>query len=194
MKFIENQLSSDEFLRFQSGDEHIFEEIYSRYYDVIVQKVYRLCRDMEATEDIVHEAFVQLFLNKTKLMDAAGIYPYIYVVTKRLAISHFRKQVIRTEFQEQFSLDWKEQTDECQDNIDAKDLNKMLTQVIEQLPTQQRLVYKMNKFEDKSYDEIARDIGLSKNTVRNHIASATKIVRFKLSNLLLLIFILKNLF
>jgi len=70
----------------------------------------------------------------------------------------------------------------------------MLTQVIEQLPKQQRLVYKMNKFEDKSYDEIARDIGLSKNTVRNHIASATKIVRFKLSNLLLLIFILKNLF
>ncbi len=188
------QITKDEFLSFQSGDEHIFKYVYDTYYDLIIRKVYRLCRELEVAEEIVQEAFVQLFLHKDKLKDPAGIYPYLYIVSKRQAISWFRKKVIRGQFQEYLCHQWQEQSDESQQRMDEKDITQVIHDVINQLPTQQRLVYKMNKFDEKSYHEIANIVGLSKNTVRNHIANASKIIRFKLDNILFILFIIKNLF
>ncbi len=188
------QLTEDEFLSFQSGDEYIFKYVYDTYYDLIIRKVYRLCRDVEVAEEIVQESFVQLFLHKDRLEDATGIYPYLYTVSKRQAISWFRKKVTRERFQEYLLHQWQEQSDESQHSMDEKDIAQIIYDVIDQLPTQQRLVYKMNKVDEKSYHEIADAVGISKNTVRNHIANASKIVRFKLDNLLFLLFFIKNIF
>jgi len=188
------QLTEDEFLSFQSGDEHIFKYVYDVYYDLIIQKIYRLCREIEVAEEIVQESFVQLFLHKEKLKDAEGIYPYLYIISKRQAISYFRRKVTREQFREHLRHQWQEQSDETQRNMDGKDIARVIYDVIDQLPSQQRLVYKMNKFDEKSYHEIADAVGLSKNTVRNHIANASKIVRFKLDNLLFLLFFIKNIF
>lgn len=187
-------LTEKEFLCFQQGNEHVFEYVYNIYFDVVIQKVYRLCRDIAVAEEIVQESFVQLFLHKEKLADWEGIYPYLYTVSKRLAISHFRKKVNQEQYQDYYTYIWEESTDENQRRIEEKDLQHIIQNAIDELPKQQRLVYRMNKLEDKSYHEIANTVGLSKNTVRNQIASASKIIRLKLSNLLFLIFFAKNLF
>jgi len=191
MESIVKQLTADEFLSFQAGDEHLFRSVYNTYYDLIVQKVYRLCRDVEAAEEIVQESFVQLFLHKSQLKDAGGIYPYLYTVSKRQAISYFRKKVVREQFQEHLLHQWKEQSDESVRHMDDMEVSRIIHDAIDQLPNQQRLVYKMNKLDEKSYHEIADIVGLSKNTVRNHIANASKIIRFKLDNILFILFLLK---
>lgn len=187
-------LTEKEFLSFQKGDEHIFEYVYNVYFDVIIHKVYRLCKETAIAEEITQESFVQLFLHKENLKDADGIYPYLYIVSKRLAISHFRKKVSQEQYESYRAGSWEESTDESQKRIEDKDLNSMIQHAIDELPQQQRLVYQMNKLEDKSYHEIANTVGLSKNTVRNHVAAAAKIIRLKVGNLLFLIFLMKILF
>lgn len=194
VKPIGRQLTEKEFLCFQQGDEFVFEYIYNLYFETVIQKVYRLCRDVAVAEEIVQESFVQLFLHKERLEDAEGIYPYLYTVSKRLAISHFRKKVSQERYEDYYAHVWEESTDENQKRIEEKDLRRIVQRAIDELPKQQRLVYRMNKLEDKSYHEIADAVGLSKNTVRNQIASASKIIRLKLSDLLFLPLLLKNLF
>jgi|SRR5690606_8265119 RNA polymerase sigma-70 factor (family 1) len=187
-------LTAEEFLSFQEGDEHIFEYVYNVYFDMIVKKVYRLCKEVAVAEEITQESFVQLYLHKENLKDAEGIYPYLYVVSKRLAISHFRKKVNQEEYENYRASSWEESTDENQKRIENKDLSAVIQNAINELPQQQRIVYQMNKLEDKSYHEIADMVGLSKNTVRNHIATATKIIRLKLHNFLFLLLLIKILF
>ncbi|NGM90421.1 sigma-70 family RNA polymerase sigma factor, partial [Parapusillimonas sp. SGNA-6] len=64
----------------------------------------------------------------------------------------------------------------------------VLQMSIDELPERQKQVYTMNKLEDKSYQEIADDLGLSRSTVKNQIITATKIIRLKLSKYHLLLF------
>jgi RNA polymerase sigma-70 factor (ECF subfamily) len=45
-----------------------------------------------------------------------------------------------------------------------------------------------------SYAEISEEIGISKNTVRNHLVAACQFVRLKLDGLLLILFLIKNIF
>jgi|SRR5699024_7083066 len=188
---VKTPLTREQFLFFQQGDKHIFEYVYHTYFDLVIEKVYRLCKEVSIAEEIVQESFVQLFLYREKLKDPGGIYPYLYVVSKRLAISHFRKKVSQEQYQDYYSHIWEESTDQSQKRIEEKDLLDIIHKAVDELPKQQRLVYRMNKLEDKSYHEIADAIGLSKNTVRNHIASASKIIRLKLHNLFFFLLFLK---
>lgn len=184
-------LTREQFLFFQQGDQHVFEDVYHTYFDLLIEKVYRLCKEISIAEEIVQESFVQLFLHREKLKDAEGIYPYLYVVSKRLAISHFRKKVNQEQYQDYYAHIWEESVGESQKRIEEKDLLDIIHKAVDELPKQQQLIYRMNKLEDKSYREIAETIGLSKNTVRNHIASASKIIRLKLHKLFFLLLLLK---
>lgn len=183
-------LTQEKFLSFQSGDRRVFEYVYNSYYELLIRQVFRLCREKEVAEEIVQESFTQLFLNRGNLKDMDGIYPYLYVVSKRLAISNFRKKVLQTAYQSYLHVYWSEGSNESQDTLDQKDLGDMVDRLVDRLPHQQKLIYRMSKFDEKTYQEIADEIGISKNTVRNHIASATRIIRLKLSNLLFLLFFL----
>lgn len=180
-------LNKQEFLSFQQGDEHIFKYVYSIYFDVFIQKVFRLCRETAVAEEIVQESFIQLFLNKERLDSADGIYPYLYTVSKRLAISHFRRKVTMQKYEGYLAQQWDEAAGEEQRDLENRDLITFIQAAIDELPRQQRLVYTMNKLEDKTYHEIAKKVGISKHTVRNHIASANKLIRLKLSNLFFLV-------
>lgn len=183
-------LTKQEFLSFRRGDERVFEYVYHLYFDVILQKVFRLCSERTVAEEIVQESFIRLFLNKARLDSAEGIYPYLYTVSRHLAISYFRKKVSVLKYEGYLAQHWDEATGEAERGLENSDLIEVLQAAIDELPTQQRLVYTMNKLEDKTYHEIAEQVGISKHTVRNHIASATKSIRLKLGNLFFLVSVL----
>jgi len=56
----------------------------------------------------------------------------------------------------------------------------LLHQEINKLPPQCQKVFKMNRFEQLKYKEIAIRLNLSERTVENHIATALKLLRLAL--------------
>ncbi|MGE8242178.1 MAG: sigma factor-like helix-turn-helix DNA-binding protein, partial [Sphingobacterium sp.] len=84
--------------------------------------------------------------------------------------------------------------DELERTIAHKDLDKVLKTIVSCLPPQQKLVFHKSKIEEMSYAEISEEIGISKNTVRNHLVAACQFVRLKLDSLLLIFFLIKNIF
>lgn len=180
-------ISQELFVQLQTGDGQAFEQVYYRYYDRLFNKVNSLCKDGELAHEIIQETFVQFFLNKHKIADVQGIYAYLYTVSRRLAISAFRKAVVRAAYQTHISHTFVEADEDTYQTVIDKDLSRQLHNLIEELPDQQGKVFKMNKLEDMSYKEIAEAIGVSTNTVRNQIASATKIIRLRMGKLLVLL-------
>ncbi|MBK7571429.1 MAG: sigma-70 family RNA polymerase sigma factor, partial [Bacteroidetes bacterium] len=55
---------------------------------------------------------------------------------------------------------------------------------IESLPEQCRLVFKLSRFEELKYAEIAEQLGISIKTVENHMGKALKIMREQLKDYL----------
>ena len=54
---------------------------------------------------------------------------------------------------------------------------KQIADVVNSLPEQQRLVYKLQQEEELSYKEIGERLGISPNTVRNHLVRAFAAIR-----------------
>jgi RNA polymerase sigma-70 factor (ECF subfamily) len=110
-------------------------------------------------------------------------------VAKRQAISNFRKEVVRQQFQLSHQSQWNEAHDHLEKIIESKDLVLFLQEVIDKLPAMQQRVFRMNKLEELSYQEISEQIGISKNTVRNHLVAAYQFVRLRMENMLFLLFL-----
>ena len=106
-----------------------------------------------------------------------------------MAISNFRKSLVRSNYLQSLQHTWLENSFSLQDELEGKELQVILESIIEQLPPQQQAIYRRSKLEDQSYQEIADEEGLSKNTVRNHLSLASKFVRFKLDKILSIFFL-----
>lgn len=186
--------SLDEFNRFKLGDERAFYKIFEYYKPILFQRISRLCPSQLDAEEILQEIFIQLFLKRHDIPDVEAIYPFLYIVAKRMAISAFRKEAVRQRFELTQYSQWDETHDHLGKQIEDKDLIVFLNAVVDQLPKQQQVIFRMNKIDELSYSEISDQIGISKNTVRNHLVAAYHFVRLRLENILFLIFFIKNIF
>lgn len=84
----------DEFDRFIEGDAVAFRKAFDFYFPIILRYAMSKCGDREDAEDIAQEAFTLLFLHREKIFSAVDIYPYLFVIAKRLCLIYFRKKLV----------------------------------------------------------------------------------------------------
>ncbi|NPE45702.1 sigma-70 family RNA polymerase sigma factor [Sphingobacterium prati] len=178
----------DDFRLLQAGDQSVFGVVFNYWQPIIYFKVRQLCKTDSDAEEVTQEVFIEFYLKRTQLSNPESIFPFLFTIAKRMAISNFRKSLIRSNYLQSLGQTWLESSFSLQEELDARELEVILESIIEQLPPQQQAIYRRSKFEEQSYQEIADEEGLSKNTVRNHMSLASKFVRFKLDKILSIFF------
>lgn len=174
----------EEFEQFQQADELAFQKIFEYYKPSLYAKLCRLASCPTEAEEIIQEVFIQLFLKRNEIPEPKAIFPFLYVLAKRMAISNFRKEVIRKQYKNNVDEEAVDLSSCSQFKLEQKEYEKLFNAIIDALPAQQKLVYRMNKLEERSYKEIAEHIGISKNTVRNHLSAACSFVKIKFQQIL----------
>ena len=71
-----------------------------------------------------------------------------------------------------------------------KELEEKIRAAIEALPHETRQVFELSRYNDMTYDEIAKHLGISVNTVKYHIKNALRLLYNELEPYLLLLLLL----
>ena len=163
--------------RVAEGDEEAFRTVFNHYKAPFHTSAFKMTRSVNATEEIVQEVFVTLWTKRKLIGIAKKPERYIFTILHNCIYSHFRKLVMERHLKSKM-----EQFEEKSENsIEALLLEKenrtILENVIKRLPPQQKLIYKLAKQEGVSREEIAKQLNISPNTVRNHLASALDYLR-----------------
>lgn len=177
MKHHHLDLAEDEFLLFQKGDHRVFQLVFNRFFDQIQRYVSSMIQNKQEVDDITQQCFVQLYTNKTAIREPSALYPYLFVIARRLVISSFRRRVLETKYLDEQVPTTERISQSTQKQIDYNELQHVLSSVIDILPPKQREIYRLNKLDGYSYEEISIATGCSKNTVKNHLITASKKVR-----------------
>ena len=77
-------------LGLKKGDHDSYETLFDLYYAKFVNFADALLRDRTVAKDIVQEAFVRIWLNRSKLNEYQSLENYIYVIVKRLVLNYLR--------------------------------------------------------------------------------------------------------
>ena len=160
-----------------NGDADAFAEIYDLYKDRIFAFAFTLTKSKEIAEEATQEVFVKLWEKRDQINSAYPLTPYIKKITYNYIISFFRKVKLDRQLQQNLFSNMEALRNTNEDELLQKELNKLYQQAIEQLPPQKRTAYILSREQHLSYEEIALQMGISKNTVRNHMTEAIHFIR-----------------
>ncbi|WP_164108385.1 MULTISPECIES: RNA polymerase sigma factor [Sphingobacterium] len=173
-------LTNDEFQQFLTGDEFVFRKVFNSYHQVLYRYAYAVVKcDFEA-EEVVQEAFIQLFKGCQNMKESRQLYPYLFVIVKRQLIQIFRKKLVQAKYNSYIEQNWTESSRCTQQQLEVNDLSNLLQSAMEDLSVKEKEMYTLNKISGLSYDEISDFTGASRNTIKNQIISASKKIRLQL--------------
>ncbi|MCS4167611.1 RNA polymerase sigma factor [Sphingobacterium sp. BIGb0116] len=158
------------------GDRTAFDALYNHFWKTIYQYVYPKTKNTEATEDILHDLFLSIWKNRSRLQEINNIESYLKTGARYLTFSYFNKN------SEQHRVDI-DKVDIIVDDAPIEDrlhyryLLDLIQEEIQNLPERCRIIFNESRINHKSINQIALEYGLSKSTVENQINKALKRLR-----------------
>jgi RNA polymerase sigma-70 factor (family 1) len=168
------------FARMAEGDEAAFSAIFFHYTAQIKPFIVSLTRSEPAAEEIVQEVFLSLWLNRAKLAGVENHRAYVLTASNNRVYSWLRKRARELRVQGEPAADLPDPGEGPEAAVDLKESLAIIEAAVERLPPQKKLIWRLSRGEGLSHDEIAQRLGLSKNTVKNHLVVAIKQIREEL--------------
>ncbi|WP_298710219.1 sigma-70 family RNA polymerase sigma factor, partial [Chitinophaga sp.] len=129
-------------------------------------------------EEIVQEVFTQLWRNRQQLAAVEAPVAYLYRMTANRSLDRIRRDALEVRMQYAVNKALHGDPDIFQENkYDLKFVERLISEAIGRLPDQGRRIFELQQKEGLSYQEIADRLGLSKNTVRNHMVKNLQVIR-----------------
>lgn len=182
-------LPDKELLSWTDG-QAAFRVLYERYWQPLYQKaLVRLGSDADA-QDAVQEVFISCWRNRQTIQTEASLAPYLFTALKYCIIKMVhraaKKGIILP-----LSVTELEQTElSTEELLQHKELQTIIAKEVTRLPDQMRRIYQLSRTEALSISEIAEQLNLSEQTVKNTLTTALKKLRQRLSGSALLFFLL----
>lgn len=187
------------FERVALGDELAYTELYNKYVNTLYAYVLKLTKSDYWAEEIVHDVFLNLWNSRNSLANVTYPAGFLFRMTANKSVDWIRKH--GNDLKVQYFLANQHEgvaSNNAEESVDLKATKKLIEQSVNLLPAQRKKIYVMKQELGLSYDEIARELGLSRHTVRNQWSTALENMRdFLLRHggiLLTLIFTFKNFF
>ena len=157
--------------RLQEGDKTAAREFYTRYGDSIASTCARYISDEEDLKDVIQNALVHIFsqIDDFKYRGDGSLEAWVTKVIVNESLKFLRTRRQHELLQPDYDV-----IDDSDDNLSVSDIPPdIFQQMLNRLPTGYRTVLSLYVFEGKSHQEIARLLGIKKDS------SASQLVRAK---------------
>ncbi|HVZ57344.1 MAG TPA: sigma-70 family RNA polymerase sigma factor [Chitinophagaceae bacterium] len=160
-----------------------FEQFFHENYARVVYFASQILHSLPLAEDIVASSFLKLHERIGQLRHSQAATSYLYKTVRMGCLEYLRNEKIhQRKLRSEVKPDPVEERTVLHAMIESETLHALL-QSIETLPDQCGRVIRMLYLEGMEYEEIARALGISVNTVRNHRARGVQLLRRRLSHL-----------
>ncbi len=130
--------------------------------------------DHDMVEDVVQECFAMLWEKMRDGIQVTNRRAYLYTAVRNRCLDNLRKAGLKTEELKPYDAYGIIDDDDAQERslIEAR-----LWTAIDSLPEKCREIFLLSKRDGLKYEEIAAELGISENTVRNQMSKALKTLK-----------------
>jgi RNA polymerase sigma-70 factor (family 1) len=175
----------------KSGSERAFEELFRGYYPRLSRYAFSLLKDLDEAEEVVQNMFLNIWEKKEGLEITLSLKSYLYRAVHNFCLNRIKHLQVRDAHKDYTVYAYSEGEDSLNEVLNGHELEIQIENAVRKLPEQCQLVFRMSRFEELKYQEIADRLSISVKTVENQIGKALKILRSELAEYLpLLIWLL----
>lgn len=164
----------DLILRVKSGDDSAFSEILKRYYNKILNYVYRYTNNRETSEDLTQEIFMRVHRSVKNYRPEAKFSTWLYKIATNLCLTEVATRAKK----------YASSLDEVQQNVGSledeksvdqllvryrSEIKKMIFDAMNTLSEKERSAIMLCKYEQLSYDEVAQTLDCTVGAVKTYV-------------------------
>jgi len=174
-------------------DSRAFAELHRRYSFKLYKLALAKTGNSQVSEDLVQDLFVSLWLNKADINIEKGLNVYIFSAIKNRIISHFRKQINKTNISlDEINVETlvSQSADLVQEWMHLNEVQELYSSILAEIPEKSRQVFEFSR-SGVPNKEIALSLDISEKTVEFHITKCLRILRLKFGyavNVLILLY------
>lgn len=161
----------------KQNDRSAINSIFLKYHILLCRVSFQIVNDREEAKDVVQEVFIKLWRNRTELNITLSLGAYLRRAVVNTSLNHIesKKRFLSLDPHESaFNRSIGNVVDEQQD---SNELSLRIDHAISKLPIRTKAVFKLVRFEEMSYKEVAESLNISIKAVEKEMMKALKLLR-----------------
>lgn len=179
------------FQRIRDDDFIAFETIFKKYYKNLCVFAEHYVGEPEMAKEIVGDFFLKLWENRKKIHISNSGKSYLFTSIHNSCLKYLEHLKVLKKYREYAEYRLKNigflnslSGEYPLANLISQEIVEEIESAIESLPDKCKEIFKLSRFNNLSYDEIANKLNVSINTVRTQMTRALEKLRISLSDYL----------
>jgi RNA polymerase sigma-70 factor (ECF subfamily) len=160
-----------------AGNETAFTILYRRHEAHILQVASLYVKDHDAARETVQEVFRRLWENRAKLAEVRDVRNYLFIIARNGIFNQFKKAAYEMAAQKDLRYAAPAPGNDTDYRLRDRECERILHTAINSLPPQRKRIYQLSREKGMSYEEIARELSISRFTVKNQMVQALQSIR-----------------
>jgi RNA polymerase sigma-70 factor, ECF subfamily len=170
--------------RIKQGDSASLDRLFKSYYQPVCSILYYLTNDKGRAEELGADVFMKLWEKRESIIITESVKSYLFAMAHNAGLAELRKKK-----QSFIEIDAANSSDPLaattqnpEQELISRQSTQLLTDVINSISDQSRIIFSLSRDEGLKYREIAQLLGIPEKTVEHHMGKALKFLREKLKN------------
>lgn len=165
----------------RADNRSAFTELVNRYTPILFRFIYKRTSSTEDTQDILQNVFASLWRRRMSIYVEDSLYPYLFKAAKYEIIDLMVK---RQQYIERSAVLLAREVTASfvysgEDDFIAKELDDLIDQEVAGMPATMKNAFTLSRRHALSIKDIASELSLSEQTVKNNISLALNKLRMK---------------
>ena len=161
--------------RLQQGDEHAFLEIYDYYKKPLYTFILKFVKVPAHADDLLQDVFLKIWEIHSRINTSLSFKAYLYRITRNLVYKFLKKTANNVELlSEQMQHFIPDVAANAEIKLQWKQYEENIHSAIDQLPPRRKEIFILCRQGKHTYDDVARQLGISRNTVKEHMVLSMK--------------------
>lgn len=162
-----------------AGNEQAFNVLFNRHWDHLYNYMMRITKSHHVSEEIVTDVFLKLWTGRELVPNIQNMDAFLATVAYNKAMNFFKLSARNARLQKVISQSMQQNTDEVSADcriLDAEAVS-ILQNAIQKLSPRRRKIFTLSREHGLTHDQIASELNLSLQTVKNTMSDALSSLR-----------------
>jgi len=155
-------------------------ELFNYYYPRLYNFSKAFLKLDDGIDDILQEVFLKIWKNRQNIKTSYTFNSYIFTITKNLLLNELRSRINNQKIRDQIYQASVAKEYLSFEKTEYNELKEKIESLVNELPSRQRDIFKLSRFDGLSHKEIADKLNITTKTVEYHISQAIIFLRDKL--------------
>lgn len=169
--------------RLLADDSSVMKDLFQEHYSSTCAAIFKFIKDKNLVEDLAQNVYIRFWEKRHQLNITTSIGAYLNRMAINEALGHIRKYK-KIKIEEITPMTPAGITENASQNLLQNELKSQITAAINTLPPKCRMVFKLSRFEELTYKEIAQKMDISVKTVENQMGKALRVMRAQMKSYL----------